>query len=152
MTEPVKHDLDKLSGLLRAAVEDVQQAEGRGYGLDMSDWITRSEDGSCTVCMAGSMLIAGRFGGYDEPTHMSPLLKELGVSPGAYAQMRAVDAMRTGSMVGALRALLGTEITPRGYTVLYAAENVINDMPFNNGMVPFDAYLKAAQILEDGGL
>ncbi len=158
------HDLNKMSGLLRAAVEDVQAAESAGYGIDMTSWWERYEKGYCTVCMAGAMLATGRF--------EEPLPKE-GPSRSYYrlpieirTRMCVVDHMRIGRFESATKELHGeyrrdddeqySDLFDAARAVLGVANPYDDDDSDERDMGEFFAaphkYLEVAVLLESKGL
>ncbi len=120
------YGMDKLSGLLSAALDDLESAIDSGVEIDMDSWLNKTDPGpesnnNCTVCMAGSMLRTGRLG--VDPMEVIRKEKEKGtfeegeiggidlemLPDDAQRCLRVVDAMRTGDFFAA--AVMNHNIT-----------------------------------------
>ncbi len=148
MTE-TKYDLNKLSGLLRAAVDDVQLAVSNGFRLDMCTYWYRGDGTYCTVCMAGAMLAEGRF--VDSGFPGLPVSKDFQELPlEIRRRMAAVDSLRVGNIADAADEL---GITGHSDEVLDGiGEYLRGEVPPFTGIAPFEKYIETAEALESMGL
>lgn len=92
---------DTLSDLLEMAVKDCQTVTAKdGYVEDMSVWHDPREDGTCHVCMAGSVMsqqMALPVTQQVRTNNIDDLPKDVA------HKLFAIDLMRVGDMVGAYR-------------------------------------------------
>lgn len=94
---------NKLSALLRIAVEDAQKIEKTpGYRLDMGTWHTPSGTAPvCRVCMAGAVMVAR----LDVPDEVGSEAAFAMLDWGIEKALDAIDDMRSGWMSSAARSL-----------------------------------------------
>lgn len=116
---------DTLSALLRLAVQDCIRAEAQGVTLDMRNWYERAADGgSCSVCMAGAVLLydVELEGGEVLPQSLR-MLEDLrrGVDRDVSDKMMAIDEIRVVEVYSALQEL-GVDITDEQDAVCTALE------------------------------
>ncbi len=169
----MSHDLNKLSGLLLAAVEDIQKAKDRGFGFDMSEWWTNdggTKSAPCTVCMAGAMLVTGRLDGVERsPADIMAGVSIQDLQDETWNRMQAVDSLRTGEFRSAWTSLMDSydegDLSDKDEAGLKAAGRVVKDyfeevylndeVPGYNEfglLVPLDVYREAARRLAVAGL
>lgn len=151
---PVKRPLaDKLSGLLKQAIEDARAVEKLpGYVLSMNSWHDTDGTGTCYVCMAGAVM-ARSFGVSARRNGWNELRKRADLSNQDNAKLLAIDDMRLGYFSEAQRRISG--MSPRlipGNVAFAEARRVVRDgWEDGLGRATWDAYLRAADILEAAG-
>lgn len=128
-----------LHQLLRLAVWDVamvqagqQTPDGRDVKLDMKLWVG-SDDGACTVCMAGAVLMEQRGWKLD---HRYPTLRSHGAIP---LWMRNIDSLRRGERPS------GTDIDAAFWVNWQNTFNILQ----RDGMMPLEKYVQLADELEE---
>jgi hypothetical protein len=160
MTQPTTRLPNKLSALLRLAVQDAQKCEAmpEKYRLDMRSW--HQPSGSvCAVCMAGSVIAQTMSA--DELMEYEP--EDFGDDAD---RLCAINYMRQGGFETALYYLTGEdEATEEQLSVFEEAEKLIRgsyvpDDPSESafsitdlfGRAPWPVYLQVADLLEGAGL
>jgi hypothetical protein len=156
---------NKLSALLRLAVQDAQKCEAMPaeYELRMSYWHTPRSGGPCQVCMAGAVMAQSLGFERDRLINQGPLRFENG------AALMAIDDLRTGNVHEAARRI-GVGLTDEQQDACERVEQAIRDAyeadgfdgcdydPSSDdpedfyGRAPWPVYLEAADILEAAGL
>jgi hypothetical protein len=146
---------NKLSALLRLAVQDAQKCEAMPevYTLDMNKWHFPQSGGACQVCMAGAVM-AQTLGA--EPGHvMAPYFFGL---ESIEFQLEAINAMRLGHFEGAMEYLHGSREADaeEQQSALDRAGDLVHEALIGFGergtRAPWLVYLEAADILEAAGL
>jgi hypothetical protein len=143
---------ETLSGLLRLAVADARKcAADKRFDLNMSNWVLKYKGARCEVCMAGAVMV--------KTLRLRPLgagwTNALVLEPGNCGEngraMYAINAMRKGDFYGAAGylnvAVISHALGKAGRLVSRAFKNTRLV-----GRAPWNAYLRAAAILEAAGL
>lgn len=156
---------NKLSALLRIAVQDAQKCEAlpAEYELRMSYWHSPRTDGPCQVCMAGAVMAQSLGFERNRFIKSGPLEFENGKA------LMAIDDLRTGKVHEAARRI-GIELTDEQQDICASVEQTIRDAyeaegydccdydPSSDdpedfyGRAPWPVYLECADILERAGL
>lgn len=137
----------KLSELLRLAVRDAQAAEAAGHELNMGTWLETDDNGRCLVCMAGAVMLQTLGlskplpGGYDLPHRH-----------GEENALLAIDNMRTGDFVIAYDGRQCDMTDEQDEALDLAQGLVLEDYDDVKDRASWETYLKAADVLEAGGL
>lgn len=86
------------SDLIELALADLVKCErSPKYEIDMGQWYTPHEDGSCVVCLAGSVMAQNLGNGPDD--------LEPGDFPENEAQLNALDSFRKGNILNGFECL-----------------------------------------------
>jgi hypothetical protein len=154
MTTKSISDLPKLpqrpSALIRLACDDAEKVfRTPGYKLNMVEWHTGTDDGTCHVCFAGAVM-AGTLGA---PKGTFRQTQDFGVDQAA---LRALNSFRTGAWDVGVARLLGRETLSEPERSALRRSGVLNITipPANRGTkgVAFiRAMRKAAKALESVG-
>lgn len=149
----------KLSELLRLAVKDAQQlGKTPGFGLRMQTWV-REQGGLCEVCMAGAIMVCeldarklipfgGSISAYDMPKHQQSALH-------AVNDLRTGDADMLAPKLNRRLRRQGASESKRVQAITYLAKAcglIHGRYNYNLGRADWDTYLKAADMLQAGGL
>jgi len=144
---------EKLSALIRLAVADAKSCEADSkYELNMSTWFHRGED-ECSVCMAGAVM-ARTLGVPEGAEFAGPAVyRDRAITNALFA----VNYTRIGDIHSALWSVC--VLYPhwakdaRLRNAVLGAEKVIHDeQVFGLGRASWEAYLAAAQLLDEVGL
>lgn len=139
----------KMSELLRLAVKDAQTCEADPrYRLSMDDWHRyRDSSSQCHVCMAGAVMAQSLEVGLETST----MPHELGCDK--HEILTAIDRMRIGAMRVAANMLQSSVDSPQKIRAMESASLAILDAWRPSlQRASWDAYLRAAEILEGAGL
>ena len=159
MTQPTTQLPNKLSALLRLAVQDAQKCErDPRYELNMGAWhVLEDGDATCQVCMAGAVMAQ---------TLQYPIDRRVTWSDASHMDntMHAIDNMRTGDFVSAAASLSVRPTTEQTRSLrrarglvceFYEAEDYTpheEDPSDHYGRADWETYLECADILEGAGL
>lgn len=138
---------NKLSALLRIAVEDAQAIEKtRGYVLAMDTWhLAAGGRRKCAVCMAGSVMAKHLGASRKDSLHPCDF-------PEYESLLLAINEMRVGSFHQAALCL-GFDPRKKNAAPLNAARAVVyKTYDSRLDRAPWSTYLEAADILEKAGL
>ena len=147
-----KHTLpDKLSALIRVAVEDCKKAEkDPKYTVDMNLWhclLNVGEDKSCHVCMAGAVMAMSL---HSDPTH--------NIAPSDFREgdigdkLDALDSVRLGNLVEACEVMC-IDLTEETKAQIHDISEMIDQFYSpRTRRADWDTYLEAANELEAIGL
>jgi hypothetical protein len=144
---------NKLSGMLRAAVADMEsiKADPR-YRLNMWNWHMPFAKGKkCEVCMAGAVLALRGKAPIDEHINVGAL--DDSVTPLTQQKMLAINWMRSGAFYAAFREINDTEPTGNQNDALQLASRAVRAAyDASRGVATPAAYIEAADILAEADL
>jgi hypothetical protein len=151
---------NKLSALLRVAVEDVQKCEADPrFELEMGMWVVGDVGPTserCSVCMAGAVMVQRLGVATDSNSHPEDV-------PEAERHLLAIDHMRLGNFVSAHQRLsrhpasIDEERALRAATAKVRSDPTLeqwidDDGDYSDPHAAWPVYLEAADILESAGL
>jgi len=144
----------KLSSLLDLAVTDAQVVLRRkNFRENMGYWFTKLNDGTCTVCLAGSIL--ARRGVECEPVAGGEIC-EAGpdqVAPSERKKLWAINAMRQGDFLYTAEHEMGLRLSEKQREACTAAADLVTDHYGEaSSRAPWRVYREAAKILRRAGL